>query len=50
MHIVHQTGDQDAGFWMNASDGKVSEQDWKQFLSGQGYRGAVDFPAAAFYK
>ena len=31
-------------------DGKVSKQDWQQFLEGQGYRGAVDFPAAAFYK
>ena len=50
MHVVHHTGDQDAAFWIKAADGKVTTQDWKAFMIPQGYRGAVDFPAAAFYK
>ena len=50
MHVVHHTGDEDAAFWIKAADGKVTTQDWKAFMIPQGYRGAVDFPAAAFYK
>ena len=50
MHVVHHTGDEDAAFWIKAADGKVTTEDWRAFMISQGYRGAVDFPAAAFYK
>ncbi len=36
--------------WIRAVDGKVTKQEWRQFLQGRGFRAGVDVPVALFYK
>ncbi len=40
----------EAAFWSHAMDGKVTKEEWIQFLEGRGYRAGVDYPFSLFYK
>ena len=32
------------------SEAALTDEDWKNFIEGRGYRAGVDFPVALFYK
>ena len=40
----------DSDFWNKACDGKVTREEWIEFLEGRGYNSGVDFPISLFYK
>ena len=43
-------GDPDVALWNKALDKKATKDDWIALLEGRGYRSAVDYPPALFYK
>ena len=44
------TGKRDAIFWAKARDGKVLEEDWKEFIKAEGLSAAVDYPMSLYWK
>ena len=43
-------GDQeDVDIWMDAIDGKVTPEDWKEYFEGKAYVAGVDFPFSLFW-
>lgn len=40
----------EANFWIKATKGNVSKEEWVHMLEGRGYRAGVDYPVALFYK
>merc|ERR1719464_19835 len=37
-------------FWNAAGRGKKTNEEWKQFFEGRGFRAGVDFPPSLFYE
>eukprot|EP00096_Caligus_rogercresseyi_P002285 TRINITY_DN1436_c1_g1_i1.p1 TRINITY_DN1436_c1_g1~~TRINITY_DN1436_c1_g1_i1.p1 ORF type:complete len:257 (-),score=59.41 TRINITY_DN1436_c1_g1_i1:164-934(-) len=51
MFVFVREGDSaDADHWNKALDGKTTKEDWYKFFDKGGFRCAVDYPAAFFYK
>ena len=50
MATVFSGGSPDINFWNKAIDKNVTNQEWKDFLEGRGFRAGVDYPISAFYK
>ena len=50
MYEVIQNGSEDMEFWKQACLKIKTEKEWAEFFDHRGYRGAVDFPTALFYK
>ena len=36
--------------WQNVFDGKISDEDWKDFLEGRGFRSGVDYPISHHFE
>ena len=50
MGEVYATHGRDVPFWTEACAGLKKRDQWRDFFENRGYRGAVDFPVALFYK
>merc|ERR1712241_399846 len=50
MFEVFKGGLTEVEFWNGAVFGKKSNEEWKDFLQGRGFRAGVDFPVSFFYK
>ena len=50
METVFRGGSTEYNFWNKAIDKNVTNQEWKDFLEGRGFRAGVDYPISAFYK
>ena len=50
METVFRGGSTEYNFWNKAVDKNVTNQEWKDFLEGRGFRAGVDYPISAFYK
>ena len=50
MFDVMARGDDDVKFWNEVADKPKSNEEWKKFFEGRGFRGAVDYPPSLFYK
>ena len=44
------TGKKDALFWPRVERGEVNEDGWREFISGEGLSGGVDFPMSLYWK
>ena len=44
------TGKKDAVFWPRVERGEVNEDGWREFISGEGLSGGVDFPMSLYWK
>ena len=47
---VFTGGSPEIEFWKGAVQGNKSNEEWKQFFEGRGFRAGVDFPASFFYE
>lgn len=50
MYEVVMKKSNDHGFWTEICQAKKSNEEWKEFMQGRGYRGGVDYPPSLFYK
>jgi len=44
------TGEADASFWPKVERGEVREEEWKEFINGEGLSASVDFPMSLYWK
>ena len=44
------TGKRDATFWAKGWEGKLLEEDWKEFIKAEGLSAAVDYPMSLYWK
>lgn len=49
LSVVEGSSDE-PDFWNKAIKGKVTPQEWRDFLGGRGYRAGVDYPLSRFYR
>merc|ERR1719330_1210164 len=50
MFQVLKGGQPEVEFWNAAGRGKKTNEEWKQFFEGRGFRAGVDFPPSLFYE
>ena len=50
MFEVLKGGSHEVEFWNAAGRGMKTNEEWKQFFEGRGFRAGVDFPASLFYE
>jgi len=50
MFEVLKGGQPEVEFWNAAGRGKKTNEEWKQFFEGRGFRAGVDFPPSLFYE
>ncbi len=41
---------EDHVFWNKALDGRVSREEWEEFLPGRGFSACADYPVSLFYR
>ena len=50
MLTMWEGGDEEVNHWEKMLDGKLSDEDWKWFLQGRGFRSGVDYPISHHFE
>ena len=50
MLTIWEGGNKEADHWEKMLDGKLTDEDWRHFLEGRGFRAGVDYPIAHHFE
>ena len=50
MLTIWEKGNCEADYWQTVLDGKFTDDDWRLFLQGRGFRAGVDYPIAHHFE